>query len=219
MALLYDQGKHYTFLNMATIIRTLCYSGGGKSLLHAIGENKRMFPSCISQNLQNLDSAACHHISLVQLESGKSTTIPNIHLKINDMKPKKFKHWWQEIAMTDDRKRGLSRGGIILSIANKEGGAHFDEKVDEIYDDLARVNGLRIFHHNGADWNDFGIKPIQDTVRQIAHEIILGMENWIKARRCGWIYKLIVPKIRGYAIAPGIMLHTISTEEFEAGQR
>ena len=202
---LFDGGRDHQFVGMAVSLRALCHDGSSGSLLNSVREKGRAFPSSVRRDFAGLDNAASDHFAIAQGPGG-ARAVPRLELGPADMKAKKFKHWWRETVVTDGRKRGLTRGGIVLAVANSEGGAHFTLDVDELYDDLARRNGLGLFAMERGSWRTFGLAPVQATVRQIAHEFLLGMEGWIKTRRPDWSYTPVVPEISGLALAPGIRL-------------
>jgi hypothetical protein len=48
-----------------------------------------------------------------------------------------FDDWRKELVF-ENRKSRLTRKDLVLTIANKDGGAHFDTEVDERYDDFRK---------------------------------------------------------------------------------
>ncbi|MFD6321019.1 hypothetical protein [Methylorubrum thiocyanatum] len=205
---LFDEGRDHQFLNMAVSLRTLCHSGSSGCLLNAIRERGRVFPSSVQRNFRALDSAACDHFVINHGAEGVQVS-PRLELNVATMKPKKFKHWWAEVIVTDERKRQLSRGNIVLAIANNEGGAHFTEHVNEIYDDLARYNGLGLFAMADGSWRSYGLSPVQAILRQISHEFLIGISEWMNSRRPEWTYVVSLPQHTGLAIAPGVSLQFV----------
>lgn len=80
-----------------------------------------------------------------------------------------FDSWWNEPVFVDDKRDELTRRGLVLAVANQDGGAHVDPKLAETYARLSR--------HNSMGWiQNPGSKPIPNAeraaVRQIAHELI-----------------------------------------------
>jgi hypothetical protein len=203
---LYDEGGRHQFLAIAVSLRAFCHNGKGRSLLHTLGESGRLFPSSVTRELQSLSGAASDHF-VVQSAASRSFILPRLELQCEQMILKKFKHWWSEIIVTDTLKRRLSRGSMVLSVANHEGGAHFSETVDELYDDFARHNGLGLFSATDGAWKDYGPAPIQAAIRQIAHEFLLGMKDWIKSRYPDWNYTVQIEPDSGLALLPGMTLH------------
>lgn len=85
-----------------------------------------------------------------------------------------FEGWWSGLAFVDRAGNEFSRKDIVLTLANKLGGAHVDDKLDEAFHKLQTV---------GLEWgtiDDSGRSvPIEDQVpasmRQIAHELIKSL--------------------------------------------
>lgn len=209
---LFDNGGDYQFINMAVSLRALCHDGTSVSLLNNIREKGRTFPSSVHRNFHDLANAASDHFVVAQVASSTPRILPRLELGPAEMKQKKFKSWWQETIITDQGKRALSRRGVVLAVSNNDGGAHFSTDVDELYDDLARCNGQGLFAMEAGSWRTFGLAPIQATIRQIAHEVLLGMNDWIEQRRPDWAYTPIVTKIDGFAILSGFKLHITPTQ-------
>jgi hypothetical protein len=65
----------------------------------------------------------------------------------------------------------------VLTLANKEGGAHVDPSLTPTYDSLARMNGLDYQFGNGDTLIPFAGDVIAASVRQIAHEVIRTLEK------------------------------------------
>lgn len=202
---LFDGGRDHHFISMAVALRALCHSGSSGCLLNNIREKGRSFPSSVGRELREMASGASDHFHVADV-GGEMRVLPRLDLTATEMKTKKFKNWWSEIIVTDEQRRGISRGNLIIAIANSEGGTHFTEHVDEIYDEIARHNGLGLWANRDGAWRDYGLLPIQAIVRQIAHEFLLGIEDWIQAKRDNWAYRPVVVEPTGHAIAPGFQL-------------
>jgi hypothetical protein len=82
-----------------------------------------------------------------------------------------FDQWWSAVVFQDAEKRQVSRRGLILSVADQDGGAHVDPTLNDVYAALSRQNSLgwRIV----ADGRDRPADPPHlHAVRQIAHEVL-----------------------------------------------
>jgi hypothetical protein len=199
----FDSGGDYQFRTLAGHLRTFCHDGSSGALLNAIREKGREFPSSIHRDLSQCHTAAS---DLFRVVSGPpSRILPRLDIRRDKMKPKKFKHWWREIVITDQANRSLSRGQLVIELANPDA-VHFGLQVDEVYDELARHNGMGLFAREAGDWRDYGLAPIQASIRQIAHEFLLGMETWIAQRSSEWSYNPPSPPVEGFAILPGLKL-------------
>ncbi|GFO81541.1 MAG: hypothetical protein A49_11680 [Methyloceanibacter sp.] len=82
-----------------------------------------------------------------------------------------FDVWWNQPIVCDKQRRKMSRKDLVLALANKDGGAHVDPELDEIYASLSRQNSL------GWEWvseegtRDPDSGPELACLRQISHEL------------------------------------------------
>lgn len=82
-----------------------------------------------------------------------------------------FSDWWNEIIF-DDRENRFTRRDIVTFIANQDGGAHVDPKLNEAYAKLTKMNSI--------GWTDsFGNSPINNpayqAIRAIANEVLISI--------------------------------------------
>lgn len=82
-----------------------------------------------------------------------------------------FSEWWEEIVFVDNKKTTLSRKTLVLSIANKDGGAHVDPKLSDVYARLSRQNSLGWILTTGKESSAIE-SPERAAIRQIAHETL-----------------------------------------------
>ncbi len=83
-----------------------------------------------------------------------------------------FDSWWNGIVFVDKAKGEFSRRDIVLSLANKEGGAHVDKHLDQAYAELRRKNSLAVFDVTEDGRETPGADQVPATMRQIAHELL-----------------------------------------------
>ncbi len=84
-----------------------------------------------------------------------------------------FNVWWDGVFVVKDRHgETFTRKKLVLSAANKDGGAHVDPQLDEAYANLSRFNALgwKVFRKDIED--DFSNSPVLPSIRQIAHEVL-----------------------------------------------
>ena len=81
-----------------------------------------------------------------------------------------FAGWWQNDVMKVDGT--WSRKQLVLTLANKEGGAHVDSSLDNRYEDLARHNRLGWMVSGPAEATPFAGNVVAIGVRQIAYELL-----------------------------------------------
>lgn len=93
--------------------------------------------------------------------------------------PADFAAWWSN-DVTKDRNRNLwSRKSFVLTLANKEGGAHVDPSLNDKYEALVRRNGLAWLTNNP----DGSLRPLEGSpaaaaVQQITYEVLETMSRY-----------------------------------------
>ncbi len=75
------------------------------------------------------------------------------------------------------RKNKFTRKDIILNVANKDGGAHVDPTLPEMYYELSRKNSIGWKLITDETVMDFSVGPELASIRQIAYEIIVTLEK------------------------------------------
>jgi hypothetical protein len=85
-----------------------------------------------------------------------------------------FDEWWNRVIFVDQKGSETSRKDLILTVANKDGGAHVDPILDEKYADLSRRNSLA--WRFSSPRGDVPLEgPEKAAVRQITHEILKSL--------------------------------------------
>jgi hypothetical protein len=87
---------------------------------------------------------------------------------------KDFEDWWNATVFVDSNQRELSRKGLVLAVANKDGGAHVDSSLDAAYADLSRNNSLGWTYTEGPKSEPMG-GPERAAMRQIGHEVLKSL--------------------------------------------
>lgn len=120
------------------------------------------------------------------LQNSVHPYLPNFLSEIIIEKQKPFQEWWDEIVITDIFGTEFSRGKIILTVAEQDGGSHVDPSISDDYFKLTRENSQKVFIVSG----DFSqglpekipieelkpiMPPVWHTIRQIAHEILFTL--------------------------------------------
>jgi hypothetical protein len=87
-----------------------------------------------------------------------------------------FEEWWSEPVLGRGGQRLFSRQKLVLTLANKEGGAHVDPELEEVYASLARDSefGLRV--SAGGHDREWRQNPFLPSVRQIGHELLQTLQ-------------------------------------------
>ena len=85
-----------------------------------------------------------------------------------------FDEWWNKLIFVDQKGSKTSRKDLIIAVANKDGGAHVDDVLDEKYADLSRRNSLAWCFSNPR--GDVPLKsPEKAAIRQITHEVLKSL--------------------------------------------
>lgn len=107
-------------------------------------------------------------------QAGSMTYEPIINVPSNPHLPPSwisFTRWWKEIVIKTADGTNFTREQLVLAMANKDGGAHVDPRLDSDY------AGLTKFNSQGWTVTADGYKGAPDnsiadaSVRQIAHEL------------------------------------------------
>ena len=87
-----------------------------------------------------------------------------------------FSQWWDYIILKDMDGNMFSRKDLVLTIANKDGGAHIDPKVPLSYTRLQRGESTgHMWSYDGQCWERMEGAELA-TIRQIAHEVLKTLE-------------------------------------------
>jgi hypothetical protein len=97
----------------------------------------------------------------------------------SEYKKTNFMEWWEEeIIMASDHNT-LSRKELVLSMANKDGGAHFDRNVASKYDAFRKSwsGGSSLVGTSSGIRRGYDNIPTRSSIRQIAHELFLSIKG------------------------------------------
>ena len=85
-----------------------------------------------------------------------------------------------KIVLKDFAGNTFTRCKLIKTLADKEGGAHVDPKLDEDYVNLIKNNsmGLKYVTHRGGITRETEMgNPVLHSLRQIAHEVTITLRD------------------------------------------
>lgn len=88
-----------------------------------------------------------------------------------------FNDWWHQ-KVIDDSKNKFTRKDIVLSVRNKDGGAHVDPKLDKKYMELSRLGSADLTLKKSGNIIKHG--PELGTIRQITFELLRSIDDQIK---------------------------------------
>lgn len=173
----FDNGFIHEAKRLATTLRVLVHdTKSSKSLLSQlqIKNNLGFIDTCLDLNPKNL--LPHNGILLTFLTDSGANYVAPLDSGVLGMRHSKgFDTWWNKIVFAENIHKGYSRKDLVLQLANKEGGAHVDPKLDKKFNEL----------HNGVYFNTVFVKdsteePIPDApayaVRQIAFELLKSIE-------------------------------------------
>lgn len=149
-------------------------------LVHDTQKSTSLLTLLNRKNIQFHDTSIPHeeanvgtHSGLVQLHISKRGSRP---LPLLDDGPfgrnLNFDPWWNGIVFVDQSRNEFSRKDIVLTLANKEGGAHVDEKLDQKYVDLRKNNSLGWYDVSTDGIETPSADQLPASMRQIAHEVL-----------------------------------------------
>jgi hypothetical protein len=91
-----------------------------------------------------------------------------------------FADWWEPTVMVDSLGGEFSRKSYVLTVANKEGGAHVDSQLDQAYANLTRENSIGWESGpEGGPLRKFETNPAFASVRQITFELSRTLKEQI----------------------------------------
>jgi SEC-C motif len=178
----FDGGFEGEIKRLAVSVRVLVHDTSQSTSLMTLTNRKgaQFFDSADPYDENNLLS----HSSLVQIHVGPRGSAPRAHL--DDCIPTRgvdFETWWNGIVLVDDKKNESSRRDIVLSLANKEGGAHVDHKIDEAFNNLRKNNSQGWINVDETGRQVPADDNVPATMRQIAHEILKTLDPNYKCDR------------------------------------
>lgn len=93
-----------------------------------------------------------------------------------------FAQWWNRPVCKDAYGARFNRQELISNVVNTDGGAHVDPVLDAAYEQFTRQNGLGWVIRRGDIQVALAGRPELACMRQIAHEVLLTMQERIIPR-------------------------------------
>jgi len=169
----FDNGFEEEAKRLAVVVRTLVHdTPSSHSLLEQLGlKTKDFYDTAMDDFPENL----LGHGALVQVffSPQGSKYVPLLDDPAPDQQPRwsTFDNWWNRSVFRTSDGLQLSRRALILALANKDGGAHVDTKLDSAYAAISRNHAIGWIFSNGE--LSYAIRaPELAAGRQIAHEIL-----------------------------------------------
>lgn len=170
----YDSGFEDEAQRIATIIRILLHDTNKSTSLfkHLDLKNKVQFLSTaggyIPANLLSYEGilAASRGGYYLPVSSGSDKVEGILH---------QFDDWWNQIIL-DDKANLFTRKDLILEVANTDGGAHVDDKLNEAYANLIKNHTLSGKISIAGESYPFRNSPVYACIRQIAFELLYSID-------------------------------------------
>lgn len=177
----FDSGVEAEVKRLAACVRLLVHdTSSSKSLLGQLGMKCNNFvDSSIPFDPRNQSS----HSGLIQTHFTKQGIVPKAHLdQSTQTRRVTFEDWWHGVVFVDQARNEFSRRDIVLTLANKEGGAHVDPSIDSTYRELRKGNSLGWFTVSREGQHTPGADEVPACMRQIAHELLRSLIPGFAAR-------------------------------------
>jgi hypothetical protein len=188
-AALYDRGNLAEAKRLAVPLRTL---------LHDTPKSTSILSQLDLKGLAFVDTAfprPRRHITSYTGLIGTVVGTGPAHVPHLDAAPSRllpFDEWWNAPVIVDSAQREISRMRLVLEVCNRDGGAHVDPELAEIYADLSRHNSLGRVQSTSRGWQP-ALGAEFATIRQIAHETLKTMDPTYKPEE--------LPESDGFVIA------------------
>ena len=174
----FDLGRESEAKRMAVAIRVLVHdTGKSSSLLGQLG--RKSVPFCDSACPLTPNSKTTHSgLAFIEMTfEPEPATRYVAFLDGGTDAPAfvDFDTWWNAPVFVDSTDRRLSRRDLVLSLSNRDGGAHVDRALEPTYADLSRNNSMgwisTLGHGQEEKVEPLG-GPERAAVRQICHEVL-----------------------------------------------
>ena len=185
----YDRGNNSEAKRLAVILRVLCHdTPRSKSLLEQMGLKMRI--AFVSGSFSDKPGNQESFFGLVAYAPGSRQFYVPSHLMLDDAEARTkrlaFGEWWNQVVIRirSPQEVTFTRAELILNLADTDGGAHLDSTLEEKYMALSRLNlaGWKVVR-NGKSY-DVTRGPELASIRQVAHEIILTLEEMLPRIGC-----------------------------------
>ncbi|HGF7511452.1 TPA: hypothetical protein AB5A35_003429 [Vibrio cholerae] len=183
----YDaSGKEILSLSISTAIRVLVHdTKSSTSLLAHLNRKERLF---LSTNNESQNESV--HLGLVRRinvgvcdgKGGEAKYWPlcdeRYFASPDSQSYVEFETWWSKEEIFRSPKASLTRKDLVLAIANKDGGAHFDKEVTSNYDDFRKKwsGGSCLVGINSGIKRGYDNIPTLPAIRQIAYELLTTLQ-------------------------------------------
>lgn len=172
----FDDGDEDEAQQIATILRLLLHhKNSNKALLHQTGALSRL--RFVQTALPRRENDITSFSGLVSIAFGGATP-PRYHAVLDSCgfsEPLAFGDWWTTPILI--RQDGIchTRADIVLTIAEQDGGAHFDPSLEQKHYEITRENAMSTFGYDNGELCALNGVDIH-SLRQIAHELLRTLD-------------------------------------------
>jgi hypothetical protein len=173
----FDNGFEGEAKRIATAIRVLIHdTAASKSVLGQLGVKDAVLFTDTAMPIEPANLLCTPGLVILQVTSGEGGRyIAPLEMAAapgRSKPPRGFEAWWgTPVTKTKDGAL-FSRKDYVLTVANKEGGAHVDRELDEAWAQLTRDNAFGWMYFEGETVEQpFEADPALASVRQIAYEL------------------------------------------------
>lgn len=187
-AISFDNGFEGEAKRLAIAIRILVHdTSRSTALLTQLRKMDILFYDSASVfDSRNLLPSNCLTMLRFSKKEGKDM-VGDYVAPLNDLSPARnknkkvgFSRWWNRTTMYKEKEGNeFTRRDLVLTVADKEGGAHIDPKLDKAYAKLSRFNALGWKVYAQGEARDFRNSPVLPSVRQIAHEVLKTLRDGV----------------------------------------
>lgn len=172
----YDEGFMDEAIRIATIIRVLVHNTKSSTSLL-----KHLKATTINLTSSTIEPPPGAHLfiglgmmSMNQQNGSKYEpaldTFPSNHYQVPVSK------WWSQVVMIPKPRIKITRKSLVLSAANKDGGAHVDKKLNKEYEELSKEGAAGYFGYGDSS----PLEPTKDvhlvSLRQLGWELLNSPE-------------------------------------------
>ncbi len=182
----YDEGKEILALSIATAIRVLVHDTKfSTSLLTYLGKKTGHFLSTNSQTPDepfHLGLVRRINVGVIDGVGGEAKYWPLSDERYfpspRHSRLLPFQDWWEE-QIFRNHNHNLTRGDLVLAVANKDGGAHVDSEVETRYDQFRQSwsGGSTLVGIKSGLLRGYDNIPTFPAIRQIAHELLHSVHS------------------------------------------
>jgi hypothetical protein len=179
----FDSGHEGEAKRLATTMRVLLHdTSTSHSVLGQLGVKDQIAYTDTSEPINPANLGEIPGLVMFKVSPNGGTYVPPLDrlMPIRVKPPIAFEPWWNN-AVSKFSELTLSRSEYVLVAANKEGGAHVDQKLDKRYQALMESE-IAVYYASDAEDNIIREKPFERNlflaaVRQVAHEVVRTIDD------------------------------------------